>query len=215
MSDARAAILGTIRQSLGRGRLEDAAARVLGARVPAHPRPRLDGELIEHFIARATAQAMSMQRLASRTAAPAAVAQYLQQRRLPMRIVVAPPLLALDWPAALAVESRAAQQSDAVSVTPCFAAIAETGSVVLLSSAQTPTTLNFVPDDHIVVLTTGQIVWHLEDVWQRLRARGTALPRAVNIVSGPSRTADIEQVVQLGVHGPRRVHLLVADEQFD
>jgi L-lactate dehydrogenase complex protein LldG len=99
-------------------------------------------------------------------------------------------------------------------VTPCFAAIAETGSVVLLSSAQTPTTLNFVPDDHIVVLGTAQIVWHIEDVWQRLRARGTSLPRAVNIVSGPSRTADIEQVVQLGVHGPRRVHLLVVDQEL-
>lgn len=211
MSDARAAVLGAIRQSLGRGPLDAAGQRALDARMPVHLRPQLDGELIEHFIARATVQSMSVQRLARRREIPAAVTAYLTQHNRPLRIVVAQPLRALDWPDTIAVESRAAQRDDAVSVTPCFAAIAETGSVVLLSSPETPTTLNFVPDDHIVVLSTSQIVWHIEDVWQRLRARGTPLPRAVNIVSGPSRTADIEQVVQLGVHGPRRVHLLVVD----
>jgi L-lactate dehydrogenase complex protein LldG len=48
----------------------------------------------------------------------------------------------------------------------------------------------------------------MEDAWDRLRATGT-MPRAVNLVSGPSRTADIEQTVTLGAHGPARVHLIV------
>jgi L-lactate dehydrogenase complex protein LldG len=142
------------------------------------------------------------------------VAAYLRSRNLPARLVIARPLQALAWPPSLAVQVRAAGADDAVSVTPCFAAIAETGSVVLLSSPESPTTLNFVPDDHIVVLAQGQIVWHIEDVWQQLRERNVPMPRALNIVSGPSRTADIEQVVQLGAHGPRRLHLVLVEEDL-
>lgn len=209
MSDARAAVLGAIRRSLGRDALDGAAVAGLDARRPTHPKPQLDGTLLEHFLARAAGQSINVQRLQRFDEVPSAVAATIAQLGLPTRLLVAQSLRALAWPESLTLETRAARRDDAVSVTPCFAAVAETGSVVLLSSAQSPTTLNFVPDDHIVVVAQSQIVWHFEDLWQRLRARGEPLPRAVNIIAGPSRTADIEQVVQLGVHGPRRLHLLV------
>ena len=212
MSDARDAVLGAIRKSLGRDRLPPGAARALETRVPAHPRPQLAGDPVDRFIARAGAQSISLEHAATRDAIPNAVAAYLQRHKLPARLVIARPLAALGWPASFAVEVREARQDDAVSVTPCFAAIAETGSIVLLSSPASPTTLAFVPDDHIVVLSREQIVAQIEDVWRRLRTAGLPMPRALNIVSGPSRTADIEQVVQLGVHGPRRLHLIVVDE---
>jgi L-lactate dehydrogenase complex protein LldG len=111
-----------------------------------------------------------------------------------------------------------AEPGDAVSLTPCLAAIAETGTLMLVSGEGTPTTLNFLPDTHIVVVRTGQVVAGYEDGWDLLRARAdsgdgpAALPRTVNFITGPSRTGDIEQRIQLGAHGPRRLHIILIDE---
>jgi len=49
----------------------------------------------------------------------------------------------------------------------------------------------------------------MEDAWALLRAERCSLPRATNIITGPSRTADVEQTIQLGAHGPRRLHVLL------
>ncbi|MGH7055097.1 MAG: LutC/YkgG family protein, partial [Stellaceae bacterium] len=106
-----------------------------------------------------------------------------------------------------------AEASDPASLTPAFAAIAETGTLMLISGAETPTTLNFLPDTHIVILHERQIVAAYEDAWDRLRARaGARLPRTVNFITGPSRTADIEQHLELGAHGPRRLHIVMVAE---
>ena len=78
-----------------------------------------------------------------------------------------------------------------------------------MSGADTPSTLNFVPDNHIAVVHAAQVLRHFEDLWAQWRTSGRPLPRTVNIISGPSRTADIEQTVQLGAHGPRRLHILL------
>jgi L-lactate dehydrogenase complex protein LldG len=98
-----------------------------------------------------------------------------------------------------------------VSLTPCHAAIAETGTLMLVSGPQTPTTLNFLPETHIVLVHADQVVATYEDGWDRLRTAETskALPRTVNFITGPSRTADIEQHIELGAHGPRRLHIVV------
>ena len=98
-----------------------------------------------------------------------------------------------------------------MSVTPCLAGIAEIGSLILASRPDSPTTLNFVPDHHLVVLHTGQILRHFEDVWPLVRALPGGMPRTVNIVAGPSRTGDVELTLQLGAHGPRSVHVILVD----
>jgi L-lactate dehydrogenase complex protein LldG len=59
------------------------------------------------------------------------------------------------------------------------------------------------------VLERAALVAHLEDVWEKVRAVG-GMPRALNIISGPSRTADVEQTIQLGAHGPRRVLIVIS-----
>jgi L-lactate utilization protein LutC len=87
--------------------------------------------------------------------------------------------------------------------------VAETGSLVLLSSPQTPTRLNFLPDHFLCVLQAERVVPYLEDAWQLIRTEHGTMPRTVNLVTGPSRTADIEQTLQLGAHGPRRLHVLL------
>jgi L-lactate dehydrogenase complex protein LldG len=89
--------------------------------------------------------------------------------------------------------------------------VAETGTLVLTSGPESPTTLNFLPDTHIAVVNRSQITGRYEDVWDKIRDNG-ALPRTVNMISGPSRTGDIEQTIQLGAHGPRRLHILILDE---
>jgi L-lactate dehydrogenase complex protein LldG len=100
-------------------------------------------------------------------------------------------------------------------LTPCLAAIAETGTLMLLSGADTPTTLNFLPDTHIVVVRAGQVVAGYEDAWDMVREKAggdpAAWPRTINLITGPSRTGDIEQRIQLGAHGPRRLHVVLVD----
>lgn len=210
MSEARTAILSAIRSSLGRdGPGADAVAGLeRGMREPGtRILPRVDGDVVEHFAARAQSLAATIAKVARRDEVPAAVVDYLKQRGLPTALVVAAALKDLAWPPEVQVQQRATTRGDLVSVTACFGAIAETGSLVMRSGPESPTTLNFTPDDMIAVLDVRDIVAHAEEVWQRLRK--DPMPRTVNLISGPSRTADIEQVVQLGVHGPRRVHVVL------
>ena len=98
-----------------------------------------------------------------------------------------------------------------MSLTHAFAGIAETGTLMLRSGADAPTTLNFLPDTNIVLIEAGRIVGAYEEAWAMLRAAGGAMPRTVNFITGPSRSADIEQTLQLGAHGPRRLHILLLD----
>jgi L-lactate dehydrogenase complex protein LldG len=104
-----------------------------------------------------------------------------------------------------------AEDGDAAGITGAFAAIAETGTLMLISGAGTPTRNNFLPDTHIVVLRASEIVACYEDGWDRLRAAGP-MPRTVNFITGPSRTGDIEQRLVLGAHGPRRLHIVLIDD---
>jgi L-lactate dehydrogenase complex protein LldG len=85
---------------------------------------------------------------------------------------------------------------------------------MLVSGPQTPTTLNFLPETHVVVVRRDQIVATYEEAWGHLRAVQTKgmLPRTINFITGPSRTADIEQHMELGAHGPRRLHIVLVED---
>ena len=121
-----------------------------------------------------------------------------------------PELAALDWTAqGLRVDARAARGDDLVGITGAFCAIAETGTLMMCSGADTPPAASLLPETHIAVVSRSRIVTGMEDAWALLRAEYGAMPRAVNFISGPSRTADIEQTVTLGAHGPYRVHILL------
>ena len=98
---------------------------------------------------------------------------------------------------------------EASAVTLAYAGIAETGSLVLLSSADSPVTTNFLPDNFICVLKQDDLLNDMESLWSRMHSEQRAMPRATNIVTGPSRTADVEQTIQMGAHGPRRVHVVI------
>ncbi|MDH3701636.1 MAG: lactate utilization protein [Alphaproteobacteria bacterium] len=222
MSGARDQILDTIRKGRGRGAVMGAARSALEARLGRRRRgtipARVDKDaaaLTDLFVEQAEALSVTVDRVGSVDDVPEAVAGYLARENLPAMLRAAPdPLVeSAPWESrpALTVSSGPSDGGDEVGLTGAFAAVAETGTLVLRSGPTHPTTLNFLPDTHIVLLRTSQVVGPYEDAWDRLRAAG-ALPRTVNFVSGPSRTADIEQTIQLGAHGPRRLHIVLIDD---
>jgi L-lactate dehydrogenase complex protein LldG len=206
-------ILGRLRRQLGRTDSTTLAARerveaTLALRQTG-PRAAADA-LLDRFIERARAMISSVDRCATEAEVPAHCADWLRGQGLPTTLVVAPALAVLDWAGAgLSVEARGARDADLVGITGCFCAVAETGTLMMCSGADTPPAASLLPETHIAVVPRQHIVADMEAAWAEARRELSAWPRAVNFVSGPSRTADIEQTIVLGAHGPYRVHLLI------
>ncbi len=218
---ARSQILNGIRRSLRRGELAGADRQAVEARLatpPAGPsvaRAKLpQPEKVALFCQWAETNNATVARVAA-DGVPGEVSAYLARNNLPATAAMAPsPLLeGYDWASQkmLSLRRGRGEGSDQVSITGAFAGIAETGTLVMASGPDHPVTLNLLPDTHIVVLRESDIVGGYEDVWARLRARygKDRMPRTVNTITGPSRTGDIEQAMELGAHGPRRMHILV------
>jgi L-lactate dehydrogenase complex protein LldG len=211
---ARASILARIRTRQGKAVTPRAAeretvAREIAARA-AGPRPSLPADPVARLVERARNLASTVDELPDLPALPRAVAHYLRVQSLPPAAVCWPEFAALDWAGAgLAVEPRPARDGDLVGITGVFCAIAETGTLMLCSGRDSPAVTSLLPETHIAVVPRGRVVPGMEEGWALLRAELGAMPRTVNLVSGPSRTADIEQTVTLGAHGPYRVHLLL------
>lgn len=174
------------------------------------PIPPLPENLLQRFSERALSLASDVAHAPTIAEVPRVVARYLGERQLPLRGVCWPALAPYGWgPAGIELEARPARGDDLVGVTGAFAGIAETGTLMLLSGPETPATVSLLPETHVAVIEAGRIVATMEQAWDRLRVERGALPRAVNFISGPSRTADIEQTVTLGAHGPYRVLIVV------
>jgi L-lactate dehydrogenase complex protein LldG len=212
---ARDRILARIRERQGKpAEPLDAEIEAVRAHVAAHPcnpAPRDVWDSLTRFRERALSLASTLDEIASVDALPAAVASYLTERGLGSSAVCWPDFAALDWAGnGLRVEARPAKGDDLVGITGAFCAIAETGTLVMLSGADTPPTVSLLPETHIAVLAKTRIVRSMEDAWALVRAERPEMPRAVSFISGPSRTADIEQTVTLGAHGPYRVHIILS-----
>ena len=200
-----------------------AIAATLAARTQG-PRPAVDTQksaLAGRLVEKSLAYSSTVDRVASRAAAPAAVAHYLDGLKLPRQAVVWPALAELDWAGAeldwagagLAVTARGAQDVDLVGITGCFCAIAETGTLMLCGGPAMPASVSLLPETHIALVPTSRIVAGMEEGFALARAELGQLPRAVNFISGPSRTGDIEQTIVLGAHGPYRVHLILLENE--
>ena len=226
MTTAKQQILASLRRSLRRAepsaetraelerRLAAPQAHLIPQRAQLPHAEQLD--LMEAMLQELKATVV---RLPDEGEVPQAIADYLKNENLPPKLRLAPrdDLRRLPWDRAplLEVEEGIAEADDATSLTGCFAGIAETGTLMMASGPEAPITLNFLPENHIVVLRASQVTGSYEDAWQRLRAalgNGT-MPRAVNMITGPSRTGDIEQTILLGAHGPRRLHVLLVDDR--
>jgi L-lactate dehydrogenase complex protein LldG len=211
---ARESILARIRARQGKPAVQTTAERdAVRSHIRAHPgspRPRMDWDPVVRFRERALGLASTVDEVATLEAIPAAVARYLAAHSLPLAGVCWPEFAGLDWRgASLAIESRAARGADPVGITGAFCAIAETGTLMTVTGRDTPATLSLLPETHVAVVRMSRIVPGMEEAWRLLRDELKEPPRAVSFISGPSRTADIEQTVTLGAHGPYRVHIVI------
>jgi L-lactate dehydrogenase complex protein LldG len=213
-SIARRNILARIRAAQGRkgepSAPEREAATDYLTRHPEGPRPPMPDDLVTRFIEQARKMSTTVESVDALSDAPAAAHRYLTERGLPVQAIAWQTLQDLAWAAAgLTVEFRKPENDDVVGITGCFCAAAETGTLVLLSGPQTFASAGLLPETHIAIVPASRIVAGHEDAFNLIRAERGELPRAVNFVSGPSRTGDIEQTIVLGAHGPYRVHVIV------
>jgi L-lactate dehydrogenase complex protein LldG len=222
---ARDLIFATIRRSLGVTGAEAPRRAAVASRLASHPRSVVPArgqlpprERVDLFARMVEAASGTTARAGSAADVPAAVADFLRGQNLPLRIRHGddPRLAGLPWSNAPALEvfHGPSDGHDLAAVSHAFAAVAETGTVVVTSGPDNPTTLNFLPDVHVVVVEAGAVAADFETVMEALRGRygvGT-LPRTVNMITGPSRSADIEQTLILGAHGPRKLHVIVVGE---
>jgi L-lactate dehydrogenase complex protein LldG len=221
VSAARDAVLGRVRSALGKTARDGKAIADAQTYIAAHaqgPRPGLPADLLTRFVQRASDMESTVERVADRREIPGAVARYLDGLDLPSALsaqkshrgVCWPDLADLDWAGAgLAIEARPTTGDDRLGITGAFCGIAETGTLVLLAGASTPTATALLPDTHVAVIASNRIVAGMEEAFALIRGERGRVPRAINLISGPSRTGDIEQTIVVGAHGPYRVHILV------
>lgn len=219
---ARDQILASIRRSLGVTGQEAPRRKEVADRIAGRPRGVIPArgqgsaqERLDLFVRMVELAAGSVARVDDLAGVPAEVAEFLRRNNLPMMVRrgADPVLAALPWERAGTLEvSTAPWDADALSsVSHAFGAVAETGTLVLVSGPDNPTKLNFLPDNHVVVVDAADIVGDYEAIWPKLRNKfgEGVMPRVVNLITGPSRSADIEQTLIMGAHGPRKLHVIL------
>ena len=215
-SAARAAILSRIRQAQGRPeQVADTeyqqAKQYLAASNPG-PRPDLGTDLVGRFCQQAERTSQTLDRVAQAGDVPGAVARYLDGIGIARQAIAWRTLIDLPWQASgIDVAFRKPVNEDLVGITGCFCAIAETGTLMLLSGPETYSSAALLPETHIALLPVSRIVGSMEEAFALAKQERGELPRATNFISGPSRTGDIEQTIVLGAHGPYRVHVILID----
>lgn len=216
-SAARGEILARIRTLQGRPasykpREEERALEYV-AQHSRGPQPSSPANVVDLFVERSKAMLTTVAEVKLTSEASAEAARYLQTNKLDGNISVWPALSGLDWSALGEVRFGEARGEDMIGISAVAGAVAETGTLVFASRDDQPSSTHLLPETHIAIVKASQVVHTMEDAFDALRKAGRCMPRALNFVSGPSRTADIEQTIVLGAHGPYRVHvILVTDE---
>jgi len=234
---AKKAILARLKQGRSSTASDQERRAVIAARLKKPSRnivpkrgQRPEQERLDLFIAMAEEASAVVTRLNAEAEIPTAVQQILSDRQLPahIRLGLDERLQKLDWAEhkMLTAETGKAEPGDGASLSAAVAAVAETGTLALVSGPENPTSLNFLPETHIVALWRRDVVSAYEDVWDQLRAhyrdalpegwdaaqrQNSPWPRMVNLITGPSRSADIEQTLLMGAHGPKNLHILLID----
>ncbi len=183
--------------------------------IPAMARPADPAAALALFRRKAEAAGATLAEVRSRRDVPDAVAEFLKRHDLPPLLRAGRIDPTMSWKeAGLSVSTGAAEAADMAGFAEAFRGIAETGTLMLVSRPETPTSINFLPENHVVLLRACDIVGCYEEAWDALRADFGAgvMPRAVNWITGPSRTADIEQTLVMGAHGPKRLHVVLLNE---
>ncbi len=216
MDEARQNILTRIRNA-NRQVEQTGSVKIVRERLVQHtrgPLPTSHDHTVESFIKKLEQAAASSEQVKSLEDIVQAVLLYIESQNLDKTLVRTSTTLLeqLEWPENFNSEARIATEHDTLALVEANLAIAETGSVVMCSSETRPVSLNFLPEHYLCVVRKHAIVNTMEDVWKYLREEDSGFPRAINVITGPSRTADVEQIIQLGAHGPRRLHVLLLEQ---
>ena len=213
-SAARQAILSRIRNAQKRSaqptQAERDAVQAYLRRHPQGPRPDTGSDVILRFKQQALRMSDTVAEVDSMNDVPGAAAQYLDGIGVAKNAIAWRTLSNLAWlEAGLQIEFRPPRNEDLVGITGSFCAVAETGTLMLLSSPDTYASASLLPETHIAIVAASRIVAGMEDAFDLARTERGELPRATSFISGPSRTGDIEQTIVLGAHGPYRVHVII------
>jgi L-lactate dehydrogenase complex protein LldG len=214
---ARENILARIRRAQGRSGAEPTEAEIALAReaIARHeigPQPPFAhaADRMAQFRKECARLGTTHAAVASDKDIPAEVARYLGANALDRRLAGWREFAGLDWAGAgIVFDDRPGNADDSIGLTGCFCAIAETGTVLLLSSPEMPKLTALLPETHICIVRTARMLDTMEDSFALLRKEVGEPPRSLFFVSGPSRTADIEQTIVIGAHGPYRVHIVL------
>ena len=223
-AERRQAVLDKARRSMGVQPDNANRLQAVRNRLAMHPdglvpaRGQLErGDRITLFQTMAEAVSATVARVPSYDDIPREIASYLRETNLPQRLRHGddPRLADLDWSSqrTMEVTRGIAENATEVGLSHAFGGVAESGTLVLTSGQDNPTTLNFLPENHIVVLQGDHVAGDYETVLERIRERygNGEMPRTVNMITGPSRSGDIEQKLLLGAHGPRRLHIIIVE----
>ena len=193
---------------------DDILTAIRERRLRSAPRPSLyrapaQNNPVDDFIRHAHFAHAEVRILESEADIPGTIADLLRAKNLPAVIHLPPNAPDLPWDLApgLSLERGAPGPEDAALATAPFG-IAETGTVVYPSRPSAPASWHFRAGFEIAILHAENIVPHMEIALARLKRDGE-LPSTVNFVTGPSRTGDIEQTLELGAHGPKALAILV------
>jgi L-lactate dehydrogenase complex protein LldG len=222
VDNGRHAVLRRIRSALGVANAGPARLAAVDERLRRHlrgtipARARADQEAsLALMTTMLAAQGADVTRARTEEDALRAIAEDLDAHGLPAVLPMGtdPVLAALPWASAPALMRRIgrAEPHDRAALSRAVSAAAETGTLILTSGRDNPTTLAFLPETHFILIRAADVAGSYEEAFDRLRAiYGEGhLPRTVNLISGPSRTADIEQTIVRGAHGPKRLHVVI------
>ena len=201
MSDARDSIM----RSLAKGHRAPATV------VPDFALPAWTEDAGSHFTTKAIAAMANIHEIASAQDAPETILSLLVSAGMPPRLHVPSnsPLNALPWQRTPGLARMGDPPGGADSaVSTANYGIAETGTLVFFSGPDSASSWHFRPGREFVLLSRSSILPRLEDIIARLSGE-QGMPATLNLVTGPSRTADIEQTIELGAHGPRMLDILI------
>lgn len=167
--------------------------------------PTVISDLVSAFVTKAEAANTEVRILEREGEIPTVIAEILRAHNLAARIHLPPNSDVVELDALTIV--RDPPGPDDTAVTLASLAIAETGTLVQPAREASPASWHFRPGFEIAILKASNIVAHFEDALAKLKTQ--SLPPTINLITGPSRTGDIEQTLELGAHGPKALAVLI------
>ncbi len=210
--DSRSEILSRLRRASPQAAADpERALEALGT-APAPPLPASDRA--RAFLINVVSNQGTVDAAEDKSAAVGAIARFLRDRFRTQRVVAGadPRLAALPWrEQRLLPRFGAAEDGDVAALSYARLGIAETGSVVLYSGREDPAANRLLPEAHLVLVDTADLVGHLGEACARMGRDLDRLgrPRSINMIAGPSSTADVELTLVKGAHGPRDWHVIL------